>query len=100
MDLRPKSRLLHFYVSAIACGAIAALVMAGRSEVWDWSSRFSNGLIAILAVAVAAEMSSVSVQLGTATMSVAFIPFLAAAFLFGLFWAMAVAGATFFTIDL
>jgi hypothetical protein len=100
MDVRPSSRLLRFYVSAIACGAIVALVLASRGEIWDWSSRFSNGLIAILAVAVAAEMSSVSVQLGTATMSVAFIPFLAAAFLFGPFWAMGVAGATFFTIDL
>ena len=100
MDVRPRSRLLQFYVSAIACGAIVALVMAGRSEIWDWSSRFSNGLIAILAVAVAAEMSFVSVQLGTATMSVAFIPFLAAIFLFGPFWAMAVGGATFFATDL
>jgi putative nucleotidyltransferase with HDIG domain len=100
MDVRPGSRLLKFYVSAIACGAIVALVLAGRGEIWDWSSRFSNGLIAILAVAVAAEMSSVSMQLGTATMSVAFIPFLAAIFLFGPFWAMAVAGATFVVIDL
>ena len=53
-----------------------------------------------MAVAVAAEMSSVSVHLGTATMSVAFIPFLAAIFLFGPFWAMVVAGTTFLVIDM
>ena len=78
----------------------AALALAGRDEVWDLSSRFSNGLIAILAVAVLSEMSSVSMQLGTARMSVAFIPLLAATFLFGPFWAMATAGSTFFVIDL
>jgi len=100
MDVRPRSHLLKFYVSAIACGAILALVLAGRGENWDWSSRFSNGLIAMLAVAVAAEMSFISVQIGTATMSVAFIPFLAAIFLFGPFWAMALGGATFFAADL
>jgi hypothetical protein len=100
MVIRPGPRLLKFYVSAIAFGAIVAVVLAGQGEIWDWSSRFSNGLIAILAVAVAAEMSSVSVQLGTATMSVAFIPFLAAIFLFGPFWAMVVAGTTFLVIDM
>jgi len=100
MNVGSRSRLLRFYVSAIACGAITALVLASRGEVWDWSSRFSNGLIAILAVAVVAEMGSVSMQLGTARMSVAFIPLLSATFLFGPFWAMAVAGSTFFATDL
>src|ERR1700681_1730754 len=100
MDIRSRSHLLRFYVSAIACGAVVALFMAGRGEIWEWVGRFSNGLIAILAVAAVAEMSSISVQLGTATVSVAFIPFLAATFLFGPFWAMVVGGATFFATDL
>lgn len=100
MDVLARSRLVKLYVTAIACGAVVALVMASRGETWDLSSRFSNGLIAMLGVAAAAEMSFVSMRLGTATLSISFIPFLAAIFLFGPFWAMAVAGATFFATDL
>ncbi len=95
-----RSRLLRFYVSVIAMGALAALLLASDVQVWDWSSSFLNGLIAILIVALAAEITSVSVQLGTATVSVAFIPFLAATFLFEPFWAMALGGVTFFLVDL
>jgi len=95
-----RTRVLKFYVVAIAAGATAGLFLTGWGETWDWSSRFFNGLIAVLAVALAAETGSVSVQLGTATVSVAFIPFLAAAFLFEPFWAMLVGGVTFCVADL
>ena len=94
MDVRPRSRLPQVLrVRHRLRRCLSHWLVAGRGEVWDWSSRFSNGLIAILAVAFAAEMSSVSMQLGTASMSVAFIPFLAAIFLFGPFWAMTLGGA-------
>jgi len=93
-------RLLRFYVSAIAVGALVTILLAARNETWDLSSTVLNGLIALLAVAFAAEISSVSVQLGTATVSVAFIPFLAATFLFPPFWAMVLGGVTFFITDL
>src|SRR6266498_6139729 len=95
-----RSRLLRFYVSVIAVGALAALLLASDVQVWDWSGSFLNGLIAILIVALAAEISSVSVQVGTATVSVAFIPLLAAAFLFEPFWAMVLGGVTFFFVEL
>lgn len=90
-----RSRLLTFYVAVIAVGAALALLLAGWDESWDWSSKTSNGLIIIFVVALAAETSSVKVQLGTSTMSVAFIPLLAAVFLFGPFWAMVIGGVTF-----
>src|SRR6266498_6157627 len=91
-----RSRLLRFYVSVIAVGALAALLLVSDVQVSDWSGSFLNGLIAILIVALAAEISSVSVQRGTARLSVAFIPLLAAAFLFEPFWAMVLGGVTFF----
>jgi len=97
---RYESRLVRFYVTALAIGAIAALVIAGKEVSWDHSSRFLNGLIAILGVALASEVSFVSFQLGTATMSIAFIPYLAGIFLFGPFWAMSIGGVTFFSVDL
>jgi len=81
-------------------GGTLALFVAGWGETWDWSSKASNGLIIIFLVALAAETSSVKVQLGTSTMSVAFIPLLAAAFLFGPFWAMVIGGVTFLIAEL
>lgn len=91
--------LLKFYVSAVAAGAVLALVMGVWGQAWDSSPAFGNGLIAILAVALAAELSSVNVQVGTATMSIAFIPFLAATLLFSPLWAMILGGLTFFIAD-
>src|SRR6266540_2725276 len=95
-----RSRLLRFYVSVIAVGALAALLVASDVQVWDWSSSFLNGLIAILILALAAEISSVSLHLCTASVSVSFIPLLAATFLFEPFWAMTLGGVTFVFVDL
>ncbi len=94
-----SSRLLKFYVCAVACGAIAALVLASIHPDWDNSDKFLNGFIAILAVGLAAEISSVSLHVGSSILSIAFIPFLAATFLFPPMWAMVLGGITVFSVE-
>jgi hypothetical protein len=86
-------------VSAVASGALAAIVIAGWGLEWDASSRFLNALIAVLAVGLAAEWSAVKVQVGSSTVSVAFIPYLAAVLLFSPFWAMLCAGITLLFVE-
>ncbi len=90
---------INYYVSCVALGGVVALVLAAWGQSWDNSPTFVNGLIAILAVGLAAELSSVSVQVGTATVSIAFIPFLAAAFLFPPFYAMLIGGLTLLAVE-
>jgi hypothetical protein len=92
-------RPIGYYVSCVVLGGVVALALAGWHQEWDSSQRFVNGLIAILAVGLAAELSSVSVQVGTATVSIAFIPFLAGAFLFPPFYAMLIGGLTMFAVE-
>ncbi len=87
-----NNSLLRFYVSAVAAGAALALALAASQHGWETSERFANGFIAILAVGLIAEISSVSVNLGSSVFSIAFIPFLAATFLFRPFWAMTLGG--------
>jgi HD-GYP domain-containing protein (c-di-GMP phosphodiesterase class II) len=95
-----KIGLLRFYVASVAVGALAALFLAAQGATWIDSNDFVNALLAMLAVAFVAELSSVSVNVGTATMSISFIPFLAAVFLFDQLWAMLIGGVTFFVVDL
>lgn len=95
-----RPSLLKFYVASVAVGAVAAIFIAARQAVWIDSNDFLNAVLAILAVAFAAEVASVSVNVGTATMSISFIPFLAAVFLFDQLWAMLIGGVTFFVVDL
>jgi hypothetical protein len=94
-----RSRLLGFYVSTVTVGAAIAVLVAGWNQGWDGSAAFGNGLIAMFAVGLAAELSSVSLHLGSSILSIAFIPFLAAAFLFAPIWAMVVAGATVLVVE-
>ncbi|HXF95710.1 MAG TPA: HD-GYP domain-containing protein [Gemmatimonadales bacterium] len=75
-------------------------MLAARYAQWSDSNDFLNALVALLGVAFAAELSSVSLFVGTATMSISFIPFLAAVFLFDQLWAMLIGGTTFFVVDL
>jgi putative nucleotidyltransferase with HDIG domain len=89
-----SARLLKFYVLAVTAGAVAALVLTWLSTGWDSSNLFLNGFIAILAVGLAAEISSVSLHVGSSILSIAFIPFLAATFLFPSAWAMGLGGVT------
>jgi putative nucleotidyltransferase with HDIG domain len=91
--------LLRFYVSAVAAGAALALALAASQHGWDTSERFANGFIAILAVGLIAELSSVSVNLGSSVFSIAFIPFLAATFLFRPFWAMTLGGSAVLLVE-
>jgi HD domain/MASE9 len=91
--------VLRFYVLALAAGALIALGIAAANVQWDPSTSFLNGLIAILALAVAAQVTSVSVNVGTASMSMAFIPFLAGVFLFEPLWAMCIGGLTFLVAE-
>jgi putative nucleotidyltransferase with HDIG domain len=93
------SRLLKFYVSAVAAGAVAALVLSGLRQGWDLSDKFTNGFIAILAVGLISEISSVSVHVGSSVFSIAFIPFLAGTFLFDPFWAMTLGGTSVFLVE-
>lgn len=76
-----------------------ALALGFVHPEWDGSSRFLNGFIAILAVGLAAEISSVSLHVGSSILSIAFIPFLAATFLFPPGWAMALGGITVFSVE-
>jgi HD-GYP domain-containing protein (c-di-GMP phosphodiesterase class II) len=91
--------LLKLYVLAVVAGAVAAFLMVGGAPRWDASATFLNGFIAILALAIAAQVTSVSVNVGTARMSMAFIPFLAGVFLFDPFWAMCLGGITFLVVE-
>ncbi|MGH7699099.1 MAG: HD-GYP domain-containing protein [Gemmatimonadales bacterium] len=97
---RNTRALLRFYVASVVVGALAALLFAAQGTTWTDSNDFVNAFLAMLAVALAAELSSVSVNVGTATMSIAFIPFLASIFLFDQLWAMVIGGTTFFVVDL
>jgi HD-GYP domain-containing protein (c-di-GMP phosphodiesterase class II) len=91
--------LLSFYVAAVATGAVLALSVTSVQVGWDPSDKFANGLIAILAVGLAAEISSVSLHVGSSVFSIAFIPFLAGTFLFSPFWAMALGGVTVLLVE-
>src|SRR2546425_5030308 len=94
-----SNRLLRFYVFAVAAGAMAAVVLASIHPEWDSSQTFLNGFIVILAVGLAAEISSVSLHVGSSILSIAFIPFLSAAFLSPPFWAMILGGITVFSVE-
>src|SRR3989454_3586316 len=94
-----SSRLLKFYVVAVVAGATAALALASVHPEWDNSDKFLNGFIAILAVGLAAEISSVRLHVGSSILSIAFIPFLAATFLFPPVWAMILGGITVFSVE-
>ena len=98
-SLTGRPRLLKFYVATVSVGAIVALVIAAWGQEWQTSNTFANGLVAILAVGLAAELSSVSLHVGSSILSIAFIPFLAAAFLFAPIWAMSIAGLTVLVVE-
>lgn len=94
-----QKRHLRFYVSAILAGAIVALALGALGETWNGSSSFVNGFVALLALALTAEISAVGLSSKGTTFSVAFIPFLAATFLFQPIWAMVIVGVTQFSVD-
>src|SRR5579864_7421474 len=85
------------YVRLVFLAAAVALVVAGWGEKIQASEVFLNALISIIALAFLAELSAVQVQPAGASQSMAFIPLLAAAFLFDPVWAMLIGGITQYT---
>ncbi|MGH8621428.1 MAG: HD-GYP domain-containing protein [Burkholderiales bacterium] len=95
-----RVKLLRTYVAGVAVGAIAALASAAAATPPTMSTELGNGLLAVIGIALAAELSSVSLHVGTVTMSISFIPFVAAILLFDPMWAMMIGGGTLFVVDL
>ena len=91
--------MIKRYVFLVALGATAALLIAAWGQDWHPSPKLLNGLVAILAVGLAAELSSMSVHVGTSSISIAFIPYLGAAFLFPPAYAILVVGTTVFVAE-
>src|SRR5713101_3132867 len=87
------------YIATVKKEAAVALVLAGIGRTWNANDTFTNGFIAIFAVALAAEISSVSLHVGGSVFSIAFIPYLAAVFLFPPVWAMILGGVAVFTVE-
>ncbi len=101
MQQRPTSGsgLIKRYVFWVGAGAAFALALSSLGQDWSVSPKLLNGLIAILAVGLAAELSSMSVSVGSSLISIAFIPYLGAAFLFPPALAMSVVGLTVFVVE-
>jgi len=93
-ETTPRRARLRYYASAVIAGAVVIFAVSAHGGNWEWSPRFLNALLCIFAVALAAELSSVSMHVGTATMSVSFIPFISAILLFEPIWAISIGGAT------
>lgn len=90
----PRPSAFNRYVVLVSCAAVGALAICGSAEVWQVSPAFLNAVISILALAFLAELSAVQVQPAGVSQSMAFIPLLAAAFLFDPIWAMLIGGVT------
>jgi putative nucleotidyltransferase with HDIG domain len=97
-DLSRRKRLA-FYVSAVVAGATLALVLAAWNQEWDTWRPLSNALVAVIGLALAAELSSVSMRIGTSTMSIVHIPLIAAVFLFPPVYAMLVGATTLLIVE-
>jgi putative nucleotidyltransferase with HDIG domain len=95
----PRRKLLSFYVSAVVAGAVLALVLAAWKQEWDTWRLLANPLVAVVVLALAAELSSVSMHIGTSTMSIVHIPLIAGIFLFPPVYAMLVGAATLLIVE-
>src|SRR5690349_17237107 len=95
----PRSTLLRFYVSVVMVGAVVALVLAIWGADLSAPRALLNALAAIVGLALAAELSSVRVHIGTSTMSIVHIPLIAATFLFPPVWAMLVGATTLLIVE-
>lgn len=99
-SMSERSRhLLTFYVAVVAAGALGAFAAAVWGYEWDLSRRSLNGFIVLLAVALGAELSAVRLHVGSSTFSIAFIPYLAAVFLFGMVPTMLLGAVTVFAVE-
>jgi len=85
-------RTIRLYVLAAAIAATVALCVAAWDYSWGIvSPKLLNAVLTILLVGLVAELGAVSLNIGSASFSVAFIPYLAATYLFPTIWAMLVA---------
>ena len=92
MQMKRRFPSIVVYVVAVCFVAVAMLLQAH----WVVSNDVVAAAATLLLIAVLSEAGSHQLGLGTATSSVAFIPFLAAILLLGPAWAMAMGGITFF----
>jgi HD-GYP domain-containing protein (c-di-GMP phosphodiesterase class II) len=92
--LQTQTTVFSLYALLIGCAAATAIALAAWGERWQVTQALSNGVISLLALALAAEMTAVKWQVGSAAFSMAFIPLLAGALLFPAPWAMLIGGAT------
>jgi HD-GYP domain-containing protein (c-di-GMP phosphodiesterase class II) len=95
----PRRKLLNFYVSAVVAGAAVALVLAAWNQEWGTWRPLANALTAVVCLALAAELSSVSMHIGTSTMSIVHIPLIAAIFLFPPVYSMLVGATTLLIVE-
>lgn len=82
------------YALLIGASATSAIAAALWRDGWQSSQSLWNGVISLLALALAAEVTAVKWEVGSATFSMAFIPLLAGTFLFPSVWAMLIGGAS------
>ena len=89
---------LRIYVACLLTIALGALALAPLVPTGD-TATFAQWFISFIVVALAAQVGSTPLQVGKATGSVAFVPFLAAILIAGPGWAMLIAGLTQFVAE-
>lgn len=99
IGVNPSHPQLKVYVAAVVAVAVALLATASWAQPPVESQAFTSTLAALLLLGFLSEASSISLRLGSATSSVAFVPFLATVFLLGPSWAMLVGGLSFFAVE-
>lgn len=99
MPASQQSHQLRFYVYATVVGAVAVLIFTAWETTWDTPPGLYNAVITVLVIGLAAELGAVSLNIGSASFSVAFIPYLAAVYLFPPIWVVLVAGTTEFLVE-
>ena len=85
--------VIHLYIATLCLGAGTLLFQASWSIPSD-EVAFRNGVAAFLVLGFISESAFLRLRIGSATSSVAFIPYLAAVILLGPAWAMFIAGFT------
>ena len=100
MHIDRRKALLKTYVVLVALGAAGAVAISMWDYTWDSSQTLLNGLIAVFAVGIGAELSSISLNIGSSRLSIAFVAYLAGCFLFAPVWAMTLGGASVFAVEL
>lgn len=89
-----RLRPIHLYVASVSLLAIGFLSQ-GAWKVPDPASGFWNTIVAFILLGLVSEASFLRLSIGTATSSVAFVPYLAAIIMLPAEWAMLIGGVTF-----